>query len=166
MYEKERSMRQLVFVLLLITVPCSVFSAADDKVTIGTSASLVALRNVGVTPVDRSQTTQLVDGGEIDTDGFAGVVINLTGQPEGTISRAGVVGAVLVPAVAPYDFALRTLGVLPAIIEVQFPVQEGNTFFMSKQVKFDVGFPRYRVLFYNSSDAAIRISFFAYRTRT
>ena len=157
-------MRQLVLMFLLVLVASAGFS--DEKVTIGTSGSLVAFRNVGVTPVDRSQTTLLIDAGEIDTDGFVGLVINMTGQPEGTISKAGVVGVVLVPAVAPYDFAFRTLGVLPPIIEVPFPVDSGRSFFMSNQMRFDVGFPRYRIFFYNSSDAAVRVSLFAYRTRT
>lgn len=161
-------MRQPVFLFLLILLVGGVArSAADDKaVTVGTSSSLIALRNIGVTPVDRTQTNLLIDGGEIDTDGFVTLVINMAGQPEGTISRAGIVGAVLVPAIAPYDFAFRTLGILPSIIEVAFPVDSGHTFFMSKQVRVDIGFPRYRVFFYNSSDAAIRLSFFAYRTRT
>lgn len=160
-------MRQPFILFLLILLVGSVVCSADDKaVTVGTSSSLIALRNIGVTPVDRSQTNLLIDAGEIDTDGFVGLVINMAGQPEGTISRAGIVGAVLVPSIAPYDFAFRTLGILPSIIEVAFPVDAGRTFFMSKQVKVDIGFPRYRVFFYNSSDAAIRLSFFAYRTRT
>lgn len=160
-------MRHLILVLAIVLgVSVTIHAAEERAVAVGTSGSLIALRNVGVTPVERDQTNQLIDGGEIDTDGFVRLVINMTGQPEGTVSRPGIVGAVLVPAVAPYDFALRTLSILPAIIEVAFPVETSKAFFMSKQLKFDVGFPRYRVFFYNTTDAAIRVNFFAYRTRT
>jgi hypothetical protein len=36
---------------------------------------------------------------------------------------------------------------------------------MAEQRTFDVGFPRYRALLYNSTGASATVAFFAYRTK-
>ena len=42
---------------------------------------------------------------------------------------------------------------------------EGGSYLMASQQTFDVGFPRYRVLLYNSTGASALVAFFAYRSR-
>lgn len=142
-------------------------SSADEQMTgpITGFASLVGMKGIIVTPVNRTETALLIDAGSINTDGYTGLVINIAGQIEASVSRPGILGAVLIPDLAPYDYAFKTLGMLPATMEVTVPLQTGQNFFMANQIKFDIGFPRYRVLFYNTSDATARLSFFAYRTK-
>ena len=84
---------------------------------------------------------------------------------EGAATTKGVIGAVLIPDISPYDYAFKTLGLLPAIMEVTTPLESGQQYFMTKQARFDIGFPRYRVLFYNTTNTAVRLAIFGYRTR-
>jgi hypothetical protein len=151
--------------LFFVIVFSSVLHANQNIEKIEGFTSLVGMKGIVVNQVDRSQTSMLVDAGSIDTDGYTSLVINIAGQTEATNSKAGIVGAVLIPDIPPYDYAFKTLGLLPAIIEVTVPVEIGQQYFVAKQTKFSVGFPRYRVLFYNTGDATVRLAFFAYRTR-
>lgn len=130
------------------------------------SAALVGVRNISVPPVDRSQTTALVDAGTIDCDGYSRVVVNFAGRVAGESDlRRGAVGVILVPDIDPYDKAFRSFGLLPASVELTAQAEGAQATFMAKQVTFDVGFPRYRVLFYNSTNWVATVNFFAYRHR-
>jgi hypothetical protein len=157
-------MRKIILFCLVIVLS-GVLQAQDQAQSIQGFTSLVGLRNIVVGPVDRSQTSMLIVGGAIDTDGYTNLVVNIAGEIEASNSKAGILGAVLIPDVAPYDYAFKTLGLLPASLEVTTPIEIGQKYFISKQVKFDIGFPRYRVVFYNTSDATARLSFFGYRTK-
>jgi hypothetical protein len=157
-------MRKIILFCLVI-VFLGVLHAQDQAQSIQ-GTSLVGLRNIVVGTVDRSQTGMLIVGGAIDTDGYTNLVVNIAGEIEASNSKPGILGAVLIPDVAPYDYAFKTLGLLPASLEVTTPIEVGQKYFISKQVKFDIGFPRYRVVFYNTSDATARLSFFGYRTKT
>jgi hypothetical protein len=158
-------MRTTFISILFLCLLAPLLSGQDQREPITGFASLVGMRNIVVTPVERAQTALLIDGGTIDTDGFTGLVINVIGQVEGAATNKGVIGAVLIPDVPPYDYAFKTLGLLPAIMEVTTPLETGQQYFMTKQARFDVGFPRYRVLFYNTSNTAVRLAIFGYRTR-
>lgn len=158
-------MRTTLIFILFLSVFAPLLSAENEREPITGFASLVGMRNIVVTPVDRTQTALLIDGGTIDTDGFTGLVINVIGQVEGAATNKGMIGAVLIPDVSPYDYAFKTLGLLPAVMEVTTPLETGQQYFMTKQARFDVGFPRYRVLFYNTTNTAVRLAIFGYRTR-
>ena len=158
-------MRRRLICLFFVCLSHSLVFAEDQKVQITGFASFVGMKSIPVAPVDRTKTASLIDGGAVETDGFTGLVINVAGQVEGTATSNGVVGAILIPDIAPYDFMFKTIGLLPASIEVTIPIEPGQQYFWSKQARFDVGFPRYRVFFYNSVNTGVRVSFFAYRTR-
>jgi hypothetical protein len=130
------------------------------------SATLLGVKALSVPSVDRSQTSMLVDAGTIDAEGFTTLILNLAGRLSGDADlRGGSVGAVLIPDIDPFDKAFQTLGLLPESVEISVPIDKASGYFMAKQVKFDVGFPRYRVLLYNSTNQAATVSFFAYRRR-
>ena len=44
-------------------------------------------------------------------------------------------------------------------------LKPGAAYFMAEPKRADIGFPRYRVLFYNETGASVNASFFAYRGR-
>ena len=127
--------------------------------------ALAAVRRVSVPSVPRSQTAQLVDGGVFDCDGYKSVVLNLAGEVKDQVPKAGKIGAILVPDVEPFIQAFHQLGLLPVTIEIDVSVQPGSAYYMATPKRADVGFPRYRVLFYNETGGAVTASFFAYRGR-
>lgn len=115
-----------------------------------------------VSPVPRSAVNQLVDGGVLETDGFAQVVLSLAGVVKGTVERGGSLGAVLIPDVEVARNALQEEGVFLFPLEVTAELTPGSTFVGSKPVALPVAFPRYRVLLYNGSDRAVGTRLHAY----
>mgnify|MGYP000863053418 FL=1 len=154
----------LVFVLTAFAP-----QAASGQATIQQiegSTSLFGVKGVSVPPIKRSEIRSLVDLGTIDTDGHEKIILNLAGQMLGADEVGGTIGVILIPDVAPFDQAFSGFGLLPASLEITVPVNSRESpYFMAQQQKFDIGFPRYRALAYNSSRSPVTISFFAYRTR-
>jgi hypothetical protein len=128
--------------------------------------ALAAIRRVTVPTAPRAQTTQLIDAGVFDCDGYKSLVLNLAGEIKDAVPKAGKIGAILVPDVDPFTRAFQQLGLLPVTIEIDVTLKPGaGGYYMAEPKRADVGFPRYHVLFYNESGAAVTASFFAYRGR-
>ena len=127
--------------------------------------ALAALRRVGVPTAPRSQTTQLIDGGVFDCDGYKSLVLNLAGEVKDPVPKGGKLGAILVPDVDPFTHAFQDLGLLPVTIEIDVTLKPGAGYFMAEPKRAAVGFPRYRVFFYNETGASVNVNFFAYRGR-
>ena len=121
---------------------------------------------VDVTPVAREATTRLLDAGVIETDGFSHVVIGLYGEIRGELTRPGRVGVVLLPDLDVAERFLKTKGVFLFPLEVSAALDPaGSSVFMSRPARFEVGFPRYRVLLYNTTDKTVIATVSAYRTK-
>ena len=125
----------------------------------------VALKDVVVPPVNPKDTQRLVDAGTITTDGFSEIVLSLTGQIRGELVKPGAVGAILLPEEESVQRAFADRG------EMQFPIEVvasslsgASPYFASNQPRSAVGFPRYRVLLYNTSAKAVSVNLFAYLT--
>jgi hypothetical protein len=108
----------------------------------------------------------MIDAGSIDTEGYTHLTLNLAGELKGSANQPGVVAAVLIPDIEPFETAYKILGLLPASLDLTATVAaHGALYFMAKQETLEVGFPRYRVLLYNTTGSAVTVAFFAYRTR-
>ena len=139
---------------------------AQTIAKVGDSDLLVGVWGVQVPPIPKSDVANMVDVGTIETDGFTHVTLNLGGELKGAVGQRGEVVAVLTPDVRPFSTARGTLGLLPASLELPASLAEyRGLYFMARQVTFEVGFPRYRVLLYNTSNATATVAFFAYRTK-
>jgi hypothetical protein len=131
------------------------------------SPSLVGLRGASVPVCSRSDARSLVDAGVFDTDGYTALVMNLAGQMKGADATGGDVGAMLIPDVSPFDRAYANMGLLPASLEISVHASSrASPYFMAKQQRADVGFPRYRVLLFNETNSPVGVSFFVYRIRS
>ena len=152
-----------VTALLAISIaPPSVAQSAGVEYDGG----LAAIRRVTVTTAPRAQTTQLVDAGVYDCDGDKSIGLNLAGEIKEPLPKTGKIGAILVPDVDPFTQAFQQLGLLPVTIEIDLTLKQGaGGYFMAEPKRADIGFPRYRVLFFNETGAAVTASFFAYRGR-
>jgi hypothetical protein len=126
--------------------------------------SLFEKRGIVVSVVDRSELASLVDAGTFETEGYSEMVLNMAGIPSATVRKTGIVGAILVPDIPPFDTAFKQWGILPVVVELTAEIKAGEAHFIAKQKTFNVGFPRYRLLLYNTSDSTMTVAFFAYRT--
>lgn len=130
------------------------------------SDALIGLRGLMVPPIARSETTNLIDAGTIDTDGYTHMTLNFAVELKGSAAPPGVVGALLLPDVEPFRRVWRTLGLVPALVDFTVAANpESGPYAMAPQQTFEVGFPRYRVLLYNTTGTSATAAFFAYRTR-
>jgi hypothetical protein len=128
-------------------------------------ASLQRVKEILVPPVGPMETTRLIDGGTVTTDGFTGVVLSLHGQARGKTLRGGTVGAILLPEEEPIQEAFEEEGLVQFPLEVSAALEPGGArSFASSQQRLAVGFPRYRVRLYNTSDRTVTVSLYAYLT--
>ena len=158
------SNRRVVVLGLVLCLGLALVSNGTEPVAMG---DLVGYRGILVPPVERTDVTKLVDAGTIEVDGYTYVVLNLAGEVKETPTRpGGTVGALLVPDVAPFDKVLTQLNVVAAPLEIKASAStETYPYFWAKQARFDVGFPRYRVLLYNTTGVSATVAVFAYRSR-
>ena len=118
-------------------------------------------RKAQAAPVDLSDAAHLTEAGRLETAGFTHVTLSVAGSLQGS-AQAGAVGVVLVPDVPEVAAALRN-GVVQLGLRAEAtvsPAQEG--YFSSESVTFRVGFPRYRVLLYNSTSKTADATVYAY----
>jgi hypothetical protein len=134
--------------------------AADD------TNWFVSFERVQVPPVNRADTTQLVEAGTIETDGFSELVFSLGGEFKEGIPKIGRVGVVLIPDIDVFTYLLRNEGEfvfpLEATVEIRDP---SSAIFVSQQQTAKIAFPRYRVFLYNETTSGAMVSLFVYRTR-
>lgn len=128
-------------------------------------AQLAALRDVVVPPVNPKETIRLIQGGIVESDGFANMVLGLQGQIKGEVYRSGTVGVFLLPDEEPIVKIFEEKGLMQFAAEVNAPgVSAASPYFTSTASRIQVGFPRYRTYFYNTSDKTVTVNLFAYMT--
>jgi len=128
-------------------------------------AALQHLKDLLVAPVSPKETTRLVPAGTLTTDGFTSVVLSLNGQTKGRTMRAGSVGALLIPDEETVTRAFEEEGLFQFPMEIKaLSVPGASLYFASEPQRFMVGFPRYRVLLYNTTDKTASVSLHAYLT--
>jgi hypothetical protein len=128
-------------------------------------AKLAALRDVVVPPVNPKETIRLIQGGIVDSDGFAAMVLGLQGQIKGAVYRSGTVGVFLLPDEDPIVKVFEEKGLMQFAAEISAPgVSAASPYFASTANRVQVGFPRYRTYFYNTSDKTVTVNLYAYLT--
>lgn len=130
------------------------------------SAWFVSIPPVAVAPVPRADTHRLLEGGVVETDGFAQMTFSFGGEFKDAIPSSGRVGALLVPDDPKILHLLRNEGQIVFAVEVTYKVVPGkNAIFVSEQQTQRVAFPRYRVFFYNETSSTATVSLSVYRSR-
>lgn len=117
-----------------------------------------------VAPVGRNETTSLVPAGLLNAAGYAEAALSLRGEVQSALHREGRVGVLLIPDQEPIVQSLIEAG------EFQFPLETSaealaghRGYFASKTAERQVlGFPRYRVYFYNTTDKSAEVDLYAY----
>ena len=148
-----------------IAVGLAVAFLGVSVVVAAESGWFVPFERVPVAPVARSSTAQLVDGGTVETDGFAQLEFSLGGEFKEGIPEKGTVGALLIPDMDPFLLLFRTEGQILAALEVKITVGGGGRIFLSKETSARIAFPRYRVFFYNETSSGAVLWLYLYKTR-
>jgi hypothetical protein len=126
----------------------------------------VSFDSANLPPVERKNTTQLLEIGSIDTDGFSELVFSLGGEFKEGVPSSGRLGAVLIPDIDLFDYLLRNEGEFVFPLEVTYEVGPLNSaIFISPQQSAMVAFPRYRVYLYNETTSGASVVLYVYRTR-
>jgi hypothetical protein len=125
----------------------------------------VSFHKIDVPTIARSDVTQLIDAGTLQTDGFENLVFSFAGEFKERIPESGTIGAILIPDVEVFDYLLRNEGHFVFPLEVKFDVGGlESTIFVSPQQTAKIAFPSYRVYLYNETASGARVSLFVYRT--
>ena len=98
----------------------------------------------------------------MDSDGFSAVTLSLHGQVRGG-SQPGVVGVVLVPEESAVLTAFRE-GELHLGLEASAEVIPSALYLSGSSSTLALGFPRYQVFLYNTTDGTAVVDVFAYLT--
>jgi len=115
-----------------------------------------------VAPSELSDTNHLTDAGTIDTAGFTHVTLSLSASLQGS-AQTGMVGVVLLPDVPEVATALRSYGALQFGLRAEAQLRSSQaSLFSSESSTFRLGFPRYRVLLYNSTQRTADATLFVY----
>ena len=130
-----------------------------------TEDALVAFETFTVPPVGRGETSELIDAGILDVEGYREVVLSIGGELKKGSAPGGSIGAILMPDKASFEFVRRQERRYPFAMEVAVKIEpDAAPVFVGEQVVKRVAFPRYRVLLYNSTDRTATVSLFAYRS--
>jgi len=128
-------------------------------------ASLVAFKDLSVPPVEPTETGRLIDGGTLQANGFTGLVLSLSARAGGRALRSGNIGVLLIPDEDAIVKAFDEDGQVLFPLDLGAPLTQGSfRLTATAQERFTVGFPRYRVRLYNTSDKTVSVNLFAYLT--
>ena len=128
-------------------------------------AKYSALRDIVVPPINPKDTVRLIQGGIIEADGYAGMVVGLQGQTKGEVFRPGTVGVYILPDEDAIVKVYEEKGQTPFAFELTAGgVSGASPYFASSGNRLPVGFPRYRTYFYNTSDKTVSVNLYAYLT--
>jgi hypothetical protein len=106
---------------------------------------------------------ELAAGGTLDAAGFTRAVLSLSVELRGAGPRPGDVGVVLLPDEEALLDAYEEDGRLPFALETHAAIVPGPGYrFYSGQLEVRLGFPRYRLLFYNTSDRSVTARLYTY----
>ena len=118
-----------------------------------------------VTPAKPTETRRLTPGGTLDTDGFTSMVLGLGGQFKTAFPPSGTIGAILLPDEEAIVRAFNEEGKLEFAQEIKTLVTPGPArTFASDPAKLTIGFPRYRIYYYNTTERPVGVDLYVYLT--
>lgn len=128
-------------------------------------AALVTIDDLVVPPVEPTETGRLVDGGTLPADGFTSVVLSLGARAGGRALRSGSVGAILIPDEEEITRSFEQDAQVLFPLEISAPLTQGSyRMTAAAQSRHTLGFPRYRVRLYNTTDKVVHATLYAYLT--
>ncbi|HEV8241563.1 MAG TPA: hypothetical protein VGS57_19530 [Thermoanaerobaculia bacterium] len=116
-----------------------------------------------VTPGGPANVADLTEGSAVDASGFASATLSLAVEVQGSLAGPGKVGAMLVPDQSDVLAALRSYGIVQFPLTVEAPVAPSPAgIHQSSSETKRLGFPKYRVFFYNTSPRTSEATLYVY----
>jgi hypothetical protein len=128
------------------------------------SSRFLAREAIVIPAVGRSESAHFVDVGTLDFEGMKTGQLSLHVESQGKVSEEGPVGVLLIPDRKP---VLRSLNLenqilLATELKVDLPI---GSIPVASQTAFEVAFPRYRIFFYNETNATAQADLYVYLAR-
>jgi hypothetical protein len=116
-----------------------------------------------VAPADPEDAINLVSAGTLEAAGFRSTVLSLAGQLKSNYPAVGSIGALLVPDTEFFRRAFEEDGetLLALRIEASVDSENGSYFAITQPVQ-SLGFPRYRIYFFNTTERPASVNLYAY----
>lgn len=127
-------------------------------------AALSTLSDLEVAPRLVPISVRMTPAGTVVTDGFGAVVLSLRVNQVGHLLRSGEVGAILVPDEEPVLDAFTERGIAQFTLEVRATCGPGGPLCASIPTRQVVGFPRYKVFLFNTTERPVTVDLYAYLT--
>jgi hypothetical protein len=121
--------------------------------------------NLIVPSVAREAVTDLIEAESVTTDGFSQLTVSLHGEARSAVGRDGAIGVVLIPDEPAVLEMLNEYGVFHFPIEVQAELVRRGPAQFDVQKRFDLGFGRYKIYLYNSTDRTADVNVYLYKTQ-
>jgi hypothetical protein len=111
----------------------------------------------------RSELSELIPAGIIETDGFTFISLSMQGEIKSASFTSGTIGVLLIPDEEPIVRALREAKRIQFPIESVSRVSSGDpSFFSADQSQQRVVFPRYRIYLYNTTNRSLEANVYLY----
>lgn len=113
----------------------------------------------------RTEPSELVPAGVIETEGFTSITLSMQGEVKSGSFGSGAIGVILIPDEEPIMRALRDAKRIQFPLEGVVNLKAGDSsFFESEQVQKSVAFPRYRIYLYNTLSRTAEANVYLYLT--
>lgn len=123
---------------------------------------MVRFENHVVTPVKRSEYTNLQEVGLLDASGFSAAVLSVVGEVKGSGAAGGKAGVLLLPDEGPILRAFRDDGQILLALDLEAEAKPGSSGTFAAKKTREIAFPRYRVFLYNEGPSSVLTSAYVY----
>ncbi|WP_303722715.1 hypothetical protein [Malonomonas rubra] len=118
-----------------------------------------------IPPAKRSDTSNLTEAGVLHADGFTSIVLSILGEAKSETFTPGDIGAILIPDETTIIRAFAEDQAILFPLEVKTKIiPETLRYFGSESEKQTIGFPKYRIYLYNSTNKSVEANLYMYLT--
>lgn len=132
-------------------------------VSIEGTAKAVKKEGILLSQSRRNEINELYHAGKIETEGYTSLSVHLQGEIKSTTFPSGSIGIILVPDEEPVLRAFKESKQIQFPIEAACAIKSGDSeYFSCEQSNQNIGFPRYRVYFYNTLTKSAEVNAYLY----
>ncbi len=136
------------------------------SISVEGTTKFITKENVVVPPAQRAATTEMVEAGIIEMDGYTSMVISLQGEMRSNVFSSGTIGVLLVPYERSILRILRDTQRLIYPIESTANTKSGDSiYFESVQAQQRIAFSRYKMYLYNTTNKQAEVNIYLYLSR-
>ena len=133
------------------------------SVTVEGTTKYIVKEGLVVPTSQRAELSEMVYAGTIDTDGFTSLLISVQGEMRTDAYSSGTIGVLLVPDEKSILRIMRDAKRVQFPLECKVQTKNGDPiYFESEQVQQRIGFARYKMFLYNTSNKSAEANVYLY----